>query len=740
MGCMVANAQTNMVKPKLSAFTQRYLRLQQHSGQNAAPVPQYVYKIINGKTYISGLIKVNKDIDQSRLDALGVYTGTKAGNVWTTQIPLDRVTEFTNMPGISYICLDEPLVPAMDSARRQTRADSAQKGINLPLPVTGKNVILGIIDAGFDFNHPGMFDTTYSRYRIRKVWTQKLTGTPPAGFAYGHELTDSNMVKAAGYDTAIMSHGAHVAGIAGGSGYGSNAANNRFRGMAYESDMVLVGIMPDPMQWISTGASDIVDGLNYIFTYAASVSMPAVVNLSWGSTIGTHDGSSLFSEACDALTGPGKIFVCAAGNNGQDTVHLQKAFSATDTSVSTFVTFSPYLDTNKLGTWLDVWGDTAKPFCLGVQLYNGATAIDSTGFVCLDDNDYTFKLVGSNGDTCTVSITTAVSDYNNRPHAFVDIQSKVKDNICLTVKATDGVVNMWEGYVLPPSGYYGALKQLGYPWAVSGDAKMTVSDIGTTKSAITVGAYASKVSFVNISGTALSYPGASKGKMAPFSSPGQTADNRIKPDITAPGFAVAASVSSFDTSYKVGGPNYNGVISQYTDGVSGRTYKYAMLAGTSMAAPCVAGIVAMMLQINPLLTPDDTKAIINATAIKDIHTGVLPPEGTNLWGHGKINGYAAINYLAQKASVKHVNMDPLDCIVYPNPNKGTYTISYTSKINEQATIEVYDAAGKLVSSNKWQVSRGGNTHEMNLAGLPKGMYFTKVSAGKGYNTIKTIVE
>ncbi|MCW3122759.1 MAG: hypothetical protein JWQ38_2251 [Flavipsychrobacter sp.] len=731
-----AHAQ-HMQKAKLSPLTQRYL--QEAAKQNAPRVPNYVYKNINNKPYISALIKVGTGADEGKLKALGAYVGTKAGSVWTVQIPLESVAAFTNIPGISYIALDAPIYPLMDSARRQTRADSAQQGINMPAGVSGKGVVMGIIDAGFDFNHPAMFDTTYSQYRIKRIWTQKSGGTPPAGFSYGNEMTDTNVMKARGSDTVILSHGTHVAGIAAGSGYGGSANNMRYRGMAYESDIVLVGIMPAPGQWVAGGESDIIDGISYIFTYAASTGQPAVVNLSWGSTLGPHDGSSLFSEACDALTGPGKLFVCAAGNNGQDTVHLQKTFTSSDTSVSTFVTFSSALDTDHLFTWVDVWGDTGNTFCLNVKLYDNINAIDSTLIVCLDDNVHDFKLVGTNLDTCYVTITTAISEYNSKPHAFVEFHSRVHDNICLTATSSAGVVNMWEGYVYPPTGYYGHLKKLGYPWAVSGDVNMTVSDIGSTRSAITVGAYTSKPSFINISGSALSYS-ATRYKIAPFSSLGPTEDSRIKPDITAPGFGVVSSVNSYDTTYNVGGPGYSSVISAYTDPGSGRIFRYGILAGTSMAAPCASGIIAMMLQLDPTLGPDGAKDIINTTAIKDIYTTALPPEGNTTWGHGKINAYGVINYLVHELSVKNLNMEPMNCFLYPNPNKGSFTLSYTANTPEQLTIEIMDISGKVVSRDTWFVNKGGNAKQISAQTLSKGVYLTKVSSAKGYNIIKTVVQ
>jgi len=737
---VAANAQTNEhPSPRLSAQTIQYLSAMHHSGGTDHIIPNYVYKRIDGQYCVSGLVQVWPDVDEGAIQAIGAHIGTRAGNVWTAQIPATRVADFIKISGIRAIDLDAPLYPTLDSARRQTHVDSAHRGINLTMPVTGQNVVVGIIDAGFDFTHPTFYDTTHSTYRVRRVWAQKIAGTPPSGFSYGSEYTDSNAIRALGYDTAILSHGTHVAGIAAGSGYGSNAANARFRGMAYESDLVMVGIMPATPEWINTGVSDVVDGMNYIYTYAASVGKPAVINLSWGSTLGPHDGSSLFSQACDALTGAGKIFVCAAGNNGVDTVHLQHSFTSADTQVSTFVTFSPYLDSNNQSTYIDAWGDTGSTFCLNVRLFNGLSAIDSTGFICLaSDSTYNFNLIGSNSDTCFVTITTVPLEFNDKAHAFIFLHSKVHDNICLTTQATNGTVHEWEGYVLPPEGYYGYFKQLGYPWAVSGDTKYTVSDMGSTRSALTVGAYTSKVNFRNINNTSLSYSGSTYGHIAFFSSIGPTEDSRIKPDITAPGFALASSVNSYDTSYLPSGTNYLGVIS--ADTIAGRAYRYAMLAGTSMASPCAAGIVAMMLQLAPTLTPDSVKTIINATAIQDAYTGTLPASGTTTWGHGKINAYRAMYYLAGTTGIKYVNTTPLDCFLYPNPGKGIYTLSYTAAEPGLVSVEVTDIAGHCIYSQPWWVNGGMNRRSIDISTAPSGNYFTRIAAAHGSALIKTVVQ
>ncbi len=722
----------------LSAHTRLYLhKVAQHPG-DFVPLDGFVYKSIAGQPFVSTLIKVNGTVSESALTALGAHVGTKAGTVWTVQVPYSNVEALSHVAGISHIDMDLPVIPCLDNARKTTKADSAQLGIGLPLPVTGKNVVVGIIDAGFDYDHPTLYDTAHTQYRVRRVWAQKNTGTPPIGYTYGREFTDPYVMRAWGYDTGITTHGTHVAGIAAGSGYGS-AGNNRYRGMAYESDLVFVGIMPAPGQWAAGGSTDILDGMNYIYNYAASVYKPCIVNLSWGSSIGPHDGHSLFSQACDALTGPGRIFAASAGNNGGDTIHLQKTFTATDNSVSTFVTFSDQLDSANQKTWIDVWGDTAQSFCLSLKLYNGTALVDSTIPICIADTLQSYVLTGSDAHPLYVTISMTANEYNGKPHAFVSLHSLSSDNICLTATGTSGTIHMWEGYIHPPVGYYGALKKLGYPWAVSGDTKATVSDISASYSAISVGAYVSKASFRNIGGVNLSYPGAVNGRIAPFSSLGPLPDGRTKPDITGPGMALASAISSYDTSYAVGGDNRIAVISESSMG--GRTYPYAMAAGTSMSSPATSGIIAMLLQMDATLTPDSVKSILRLTAITDANTGTIPAAGSNTWGYGKVNAYKALRHMAAQVSVKNeISDDITDCLVYPNPSDGNYTILFHNTGRyKSADIQVLDITGKVVYSAAHALGDNYTQIQVTLPALPHGVYFTCITCGGKSNVIRTLL-
>ncbi len=496
--------------PKLSPLTKIYL--QDAARYPNGIVPGYVYKAFAGQRYISALLQVKSSFADDPLIKLGVRIGTKAGNIWTAQIPVDMVVMVSQVPGLSYLQLDEPMHPTLDTARIYTRVDSVQGGAGLSRPFYGKGVVVGIIDAGFDYGSPSLWDTGGSYYRVKRIWAQKAaSGTPPTGYIYGAEYKDSASMLTAATDQPAQSHGAHVAGIAAGSGYGSGSGSNtRFRGMAPLSDIVLVGIQPEQEQWLNTGGSDVIDGAKYIYDYAASVNKPAVINLSWGVSSGSHDGTSLWCQAMDQLCGKGKIFATSAANNGDTRLHIQKTFAGADSTLNTFVTDQAAVR----ATWVDIWGEATRPFTVKVSLYNGGF-LANTGTVIMDGQVHKYNLIGTNGDTCFLTLVSNPSEINGKPHALLQLRSKVTDSICLTVTAHNGTVNMWNSYVEAPHGYEAPFINGGKSWAVEGDTLQTITDNASAKSVVTVGAYATKTSW-KASGVTYNYANAVKGASLRF--------------------------------------------------------------------------------------------------------------------------------------------------------------------------------------------------------------------------------
>jgi hypothetical protein len=147
-----------------------------------------------------------------------------------------------------------------------------------------------------------------------------------------------------------------------------------------------------------------------------------------------------------------------------------------------------------------------------------------------------------------------------------------------------------------------------------------------------------------------------------------------------------------------------------------------------------------MLQANPRLSPAQVKNILAQTAILDTATGTLPSQGTNTWGHGKINAYAAVKAAAIEAGIVTIAGGTIDCKLYPNPNTGRFTLDYTAAKSETLNIEIYDISGAKVYEQNWKVNADSNTKTIDLSQLSTGLYLAKVSSAQGSTTIKVSVE
>jgi serine protease AprX len=105
--------------------------------------------------------------------------------------------------------------------------------------------------------------------------------------------------------------------------------------------------------------------------------------------------------------------------------------------------------------------------------------------------------------------------------------------------------------------------------------------------------------------------------IASYSSKGPTViDHIAKPDIVAPGNLVSSFMGNVSTTLAKTYPQNIVPLSYYqTDGTAAAS-PYFILSGTSMAAPAVSGAVALLLEAQPDLTPDQVKARLMKTAYK----------------------------------------------------------------------------------------------------------------------------
>jgi len=266
---------------------------------------------------------------------------------------------------------------------------------------------------------------------------------------------------------------------------------------------------------------------------------------------------------------------------------------------------------------------------------------------------------------------------------------------------------------------------------ISGDTDFTVGSPATSKKVISVGSYVGTTSWTDIDGASWStrapnpnpeldpiVPAA--GSASYFTSRGPTRDGRLAPVIGAPGQMVASALASNltvratqDEAYELGGV-FRGDI------VQGGGFQ--VMQGTSMASPHVAGIVALMLQVNPALTYDQVVSILAQTARTDIHTGVAP---NVTFGNGKIDAHAAVSRALAATSVERDDMPTGFGLLanYPNPFNPTTEIRWTMDVGRQTKLAVYDILGREVALlANGPYSAGTHSVTFDASGLSSGMY------------------
>lgn len=195
------------------------------------------------------------------------------------------------------------------------------------LRLTGRGVLIGIVDSGVDYRHPA-FLTADGKSRILRLWDQSIPGNPPEGYVTGTEYTNVEINEALSLSVQegrrlvpsedVSGHGTAVLGVAAGSDFSRGAVN---RGVAYESDLLVVK-MGIPRQDSFPRTTELMQGVDYLVRQAIRLGRSIAINLSFGNNYGSHRGDSLLETYLDNVSGMGKNVICVGmGNNGNDALH-----------------------------------------------------------------------------------------------------------------------------------------------------------------------------------------------------------------------------------------------------------------------------------------------------------------------------------------------------------------------------------------------------------------------------------
>ena len=694
-------------------------------------------EMVGGVEMISAFIGVS-DNNFSAIEALGVQIEAKFDKLCTALIPVGQIEAVAALDNVTRIEVAEILNPANDKQREATKAgdaisnSAAAQALGLTKQYTGKNVILGIIDTGIDFQHIAFKDKSGNNRIVRayKLQTNSTSLTTYSSTSQINNLT---------YDTNAEDHGTHTSTTAGGSSVivnGNNVtvtddhANATYGGMAPDANLVIAGLS-------SLYTTSIGTAIQNICNYADQVGKPCVISLSLGSQAGPHDNTGSIANIVNQYAGNNHIIVYAASNDGMRAdyfvqagtsngggcyasgtasnnkpllVNLQKAWTNADGNTQLYAsTIHAYARTagTAISMKFRVVDTTTGDVVYSSNAYSGSSTISMTGSSGLAQY---FKsqsgYYNSYGDNATIRIVRG-QDSNSNKYYFtiytpILISTSYGDSdgdgiynskyaLCLSFYPTSGstTVDIWEGGQVC---WFGNDLTLSSNYAngynvVKGNDECSVSDNACISKAISVGAYVTKNVIKDYAGTSYDYSGdyPNIGDHASFSS-WQTAGygplGTALPTINAPGARIVAGVNHYHTAsvddYSYYGDNFKSDLV-----VNSTNYPYAAMEGTSMATPCVSGIIAQWLQAcveaGKTPTPDYIKEVMAATWDTDEWTAGTGSgaHGAKTFGtHGKINAIKGLQYILGVTGGPSLSATPSE-ITMTGTMGGTYTKTVT---------------------------------------------------------------
>ena len=577
---------------------------------------------------------------------------------------LETVTEF--------VSLDENTV-------YHTMTDNTRKVVNVSkingidsetytfdVPYTGKGVVIGVVDAGIDYNHIAFKDSE-GYTRIKKVVHYPTSSstvqvvTTPEGIAALTSDTNSDDDK---------SHGTHVASCAAGSIVDATVdyalGSRKIGGMAPEANLVLCGVSSLTTQHITKSVEEITKT-------AKELNEPCVINFSFGTTGGWHDGNNTTNKLINDYAGEGVIFCMSTANDAYCKWTVDKTIPADG-----YLRFIPRKD---------------KPIASTSKAYIPAQTITINLPQCTNSSaiSWSFEVVDSiTGAVTTLaqtplknnsgtSITPSISFSKDASH-----QNWVRGTLSLTKSYFDDnnkflVVKLRNATNADLRAY--AMSNLhlikidnkeydvfartdfnGYNYD-KGTADISINNACSAENLISVGAYTIEPNITGYDGkewkggTAMIAKVGAANSTAAYSCYGRDDFGTAHPDVIAPGTFLVAAYSRYDTSKATVTDETtwnNQYICAYLTGNGDDTYLFYRNQGTSMSSPVVAGIVALWMEAcqqyapdHGYLTTNEVREIIANTSRSSVDgKDINITSGNNIQlGCGLIDAEAGIKYI-----------------------------------------------------------------------------------------------
>lgn len=451
--------------------------------------------------------------------------------------------------------------------------------------LNGNGILIGIIDSGIDYTHPD-FQNQDGTSRILFLWDQNLDGNPPQGFRNGSEFTKLQIDEALSSEnpreyvpsTDFVGHGTAVAGIAAGNG---NSSGGVEKGVAPNSDIIVVKLGHKGNTSFAR-STEIMRAVKYISYKAEELNLPVSINISYGTSNGSHNGNSLFEGYLDDVSQRWKSCISvASGNEGSSGHHYSKLLTQDETDT---VEFS--ISENIPHLYMSIWKNFVDTMTFEVISPSGK----STGIISPFQR-VTRRVL----DDVLVSVLYGQPNhYNIAQEIYIlfrgvknPISSGLWNLIVRGVEITYGLFDIWLPTMEEATQYTSFLRP---------NINNTITLPATAQNVISVGGYNSIINSIT-----------------DFSGRGTIRNiDYMKPDLTAPAVDIRTT--------RAGGG-------------------YDTFTGTSVAAPFVTGSAALMMEWgllrgnDPFLYGQRIKAFLRKGAERGF--GVIYPNPT--WGYGTLN-------------------------------------------------------------------------------------------------------
>ncbi|HSQ90413.1 S8 family peptidase, partial [Romboutsia sp.] len=398
--------------------------------------------------------------------------------------------------------------------------------------ITGKGVIIGIIDSGIDYLHEDFIYPDRTS-KILYLWDQTKDENPPKGYAIGTEYTREDINKAIENNDSSLStdeegQGTMLSGICAGLGN----INKQYAGIAEDAELIVIkmkkinGFYNNAMVFAAT---------QYIYEKSKSLKMPAVVNISVGTTKLIETSSRVVKEKL--YFAQGFCLVTSAGNEGNTQTHTSgKVEFAGDIGE---INLELLEDEDELD--IQILINRPDKMAVGIITPSG----EPSKILQVANFNYVSGIFDLEGTDYLITYIYPTT-YTGQQETTINLKNVKKGIWKIRLFAEYIISGIYHMY-LPNRVFLKPGTKFTKP-----DPLYTINYPATYEDEITVGAYDTK-----------------NESLWPSSSRGPTINNSLKPEIVAPGVDIIAP--------------YPG-------------NKYATITGTAVAGAHVSGAVSLFLQ------------------------------------------------------------------------------------------------------------------------------------------------